>query len=67
MRIAETTPGQFVIVLENGNFARTTASEFFMTTERERAEAALSYLTQDVRPGGKRVGAHWLKSTFGVF
>lgn len=59
--------GVYVIVLPGGNYARTTENEVFETNSLEGAEEALAYLTQDVPPGGKRVGAHWLKSTFGVF
>lgn len=62
-----TKSGDFhVIIMSNGNFVRTTEGEFFLTKDTIQAEEALTYLTQDVLPGGKRVGAPWLKSTFGV-
>jgi len=65
-RVHQETTGEFHIVLPNGNFARTTEGGFFATTDLEKAKEALAYLTQSVEVGKKRVGAHWLKSTFGV-
>lgn len=68
MTMRVTRSGNFhVIIMSDGNFVRTSACEFFLTKDRTQAEEAVAYLTQDVPHGGKRVGAHWLKSTFGVF
>jgi hypothetical protein len=67
MRIEQEKNGDFHIVLANGNFARTTSGDFFTTRDRGKAEAALAYLSQTLDATGKRNGAHWLKSAFGVF
>lgn len=61
----ERIPGEFVIILPNGNFAQTTQGECFITGDRSKADAALAYLAQPAGVSGKRVGARWLKSTFG--
>lgn len=63
----ENTNGKLTVITPAGNPARTTASEVFVTENRVKAEEVLAYLTQTIPVGGKRVGAHWLKSTFGVF
>jgi predicted 3-demethylubiquinone-9 3-methyltransferase (glyoxalase superfamily) len=66
-RIEKTADGRFIIITPAGNPAFTTASEVYITTSRNKAEAALAYLNQAVKPGDKRTSAGWLKSTFGVF
>ena len=65
--IRENPYGWFVLVAPNGTFARDTNGLIFVTENRTRAEEAAAYVNQPVPPMGKRVGAHWLKSTFGVF
>ena len=65
--VKENTDGRFVLVAPNGNFALTTASEMFTTDDRAKADEAAAFVNQDVSGGKKRIGATWLKSTFGVF
>lgn len=65
--VKENADGHFVLVAPNGNFARTTASDMFTTDDRAKADEAADFINQDTTGGKKRVGAHWLKSTFGVF
>ena len=65
-RVKENTDGRFVLVAPNGNFARNTSGEFFMTSDRVKAAEAADYINQSLT-NGKRIGAQWLKSTFGVY
>lgn len=62
-RIEAAKDGRFCIVLPNGNFARDSNCEFWFTSDRTKADAALAFLSA----GKPRTGAHWLKSTFGAF
>ena len=63
----ETTSYGVYIRTPDGNAVRTTAGEVFETTSRSRAEEVVAYLSQEVVGNAKKVGPHWLKSTFGVF
>jgi hypothetical protein len=66
-RIEANGRGGFNIVQPNGNFVRTTSSGFYIAGTEAEAREALAYITQPVVGTAKRVGPHWLKSTFGVF
>jgi hypothetical protein len=61
-RIEQTRNADYCIVLPSGNYARDSNCEFWFTSDRDKADAALAYLVA----GKPRTGAHWLKSTFGV-
>jgi hypothetical protein len=63
--VKENMDGRLVLVAANGNFARTTESKIFSTTNRATADLAAAFINQDVG-AGERKGPHWLKSTFGT-
>lgn len=66
-QVETTSNGCFYIVTPAGSPCHTTAGAPYVTQEIASANEAAAYLNQAREPGAKRVGAHWLQSTFGVF
>ena len=61
-RINITNETIHMIVLSNGNFARTTNGEIFKTADYSFAKEALQY----VEKGDPKTASHRVKSTFGT-